>query len=250
VGSRKVIFVTGASRGIGKAIALAGARENYDVAFTYRSGQAEAETLVIKLQALGVDALALAADGGDQAQTQRAFAAAEARFGRLDALVANAGIIGAPRSIVDVDHAHLAEVFRVNVLGTFFAISEAVRRMSLHYGGQGGAIVVMSSAAARHGGIAREAHYAASKGALDSMTLSLAKELPDHGVRINALRPGVIRTAIHEVHGGEATISAAEATIPLRRAGEPTEVADAAMFLLGSASAYVHGAILDVSGGR
>ena len=178
MGIRKVIFITGASRGIGRAIALAAAREKYDVAFTFRSGQAEAETLVTQLQALGVDALAFAADGGDQAQTRRAFAAAEARFGRLDALVANAGIIGAPRSIVDVDQAHLAEVFRVNVLGTFFAISEGVRRMSLRHGGQGGAIVVMSSAAARHGGMVQEAHYAASKGALDSMTLSLAKELP------------------------------------------------------------------------
>jgi NAD(P)-dependent dehydrogenase (short-subunit alcohol dehydrogenase family) len=250
MGSRKLIFVTGASRGIGRAIALAAARDNYDVAFTYRSAQAEAVVLVSQLQALGVDALAFAADGGDQAQTQRAFAAAEARFGRLDALVANAGIIGAPRSIVDVDHDHLAAVFRVNVLGTFFAISEAVRRMSVHHGGQGGAIVVMSSAAARHGGMIQEAHYAASKGALDSMTLSLAKELPDHGVRINALRPGVIRTAIHDIHGGGAAISATEAAIPLRRAGEPAEVADTAMFLLGPASAYVHGAILDVSGGR
>jgi NAD(P)-dependent dehydrogenase (short-subunit alcohol dehydrogenase family) len=247
---RKLILVTGASRGIGRAIALAAACQNYDVAFTFKSGHAEAEALVTQLQALGVDALALNADGGDQWQTRRAFADVEARFGRLDALVANAGIIGAPQSILDADHAHLAEVFRVNVLGTFFAISEGVRRMSLRHGGQGGAIVVMSSAAARHGGMPQEAHYAASKGALDSMTLSLAKELPDHGVRINALRPGMIRTAIHDIHGGVATISATEATIPLRRVGEPEEVADTVMFLLGPASAYVHGAILDVSGGR
>lgn len=250
MGSRKVIFITGASRGIGRSVALAAAREDYDVAFTYRSGQAEAESLVIELRELGADALALIADCGDQTETRRAFAAAEMRFGRLDALVANAGIVGTPRSILDVDDAHLVEVFRLNVLGTFFSISEAVRRMSVNHGGQGGAIVVMSSAAARHGGMIREAHYAASKGALDSMTLSLAKELPDHGIRINALRPGVIRTAIHHVHGGAAMISATEATIPLRRAGEPEEVAEAAMFLLGSASSYVHGAILDVSGGR
>lgn len=247
---RPLIFITGGSRGIGRAIAFAGARLGYDIAFTYRSGKAEADELLRQLMALGGDAMAVRADGASQEETRRAFAEVEARFGRLDGLVANAGIVGEPRSILDVDEEHLSAVLRINVLGTFFAIGEAARRMSTQRGGSGGAIVVMSSAAARHGGMVKEAHYAASKGAMDSMTLALAKELPDHGIRINALRPGVIRTAIHDVHGGEQTIAAVEPAIPLKRAGVPEEVAEAAMFLLGDASSYIHGAIIDISGGR
>ena len=247
---RQLIFITGGSRGIGKAIALAAGQAGYDVAFTYRANEKEADALVEELRRSDGDALALRADGASQAETRNAFAAAHDRFGRLDGLVANAGIVGEPRSILEADDDHLSEVFRVNVLGVFFAIREATRLMSTQRGGAGGSIVIMSSAAARHGGMVEESHYAASKGAVDSMTLALAKELPPHGIRINALRPGVIRTAIHDVHGGESTIAAVEPTIPLKRAGRADEVADAALFLLGPRSSYIHGTFLDVTGGR
>lgn len=247
---RKVLFVTGGSKGIGREIVQAAALAGYDVAFTYRSGGVEARTLSDEIAGLGATALPIEADVGDPASVRRAYATCDARFGRLDAVVPNAGIIGAPRPIFDADETHLSEVFRANVLGVFYTIGEGVKRMSTQKGGAGGTIVTISSAAARHGGMLNEAHYAASKGAIDSMTLALAKELPAYGIRINCVRPGVIRTAIHDVHGGNDTIERATPSIPLGRAGSTAEVAEAVLFLLSDRSSYIHGAIIDVSGGR
>jgi len=247
---RSVIFVTGGSRGIGRAIVLAAADHGYDVAFTYRSAESEAQKLVAEVESKGAKALALCADGASQADTRHAIQTAAEQFGRLDALVVNAGIVGEPRSILDVDADHLTHVFNTNVLGAFYAIGAAAGVMSTQRGGNGGTILVMSSAAARHGGMANESHYAASKGAVDSMTLALAKELPAHGIRINSLRPGVIRTTLHDIHGGEELIAAVEKGIPLGRAGSTDEVADVVLYLLGPRSSYIHGAVVDVSGGR
>jgi NAD(P)-dependent dehydrogenase (short-subunit alcohol dehydrogenase family) len=245
-----VLVITGGAQGIGRSIVLLAALRGYRVAFTYRSNHPEAESTVAQAQALGGEALAIAADVGDQVAMQAAFGQIVECFGRIDGLVNNAGIVGAPRPIVDAQAEHLEEVFRTNVLGVFYSTAAAVGYMSSQRGGNGGAIVNMSSAATRHGGMINEAHYAASKGAIDGLTLALAKELPPHGIRINALRPGVIRTSIHEIHGGEALISRVEPTIPLGRAGTSDEVAKVALFLLSSESAYMHGTIIDVSGGR
>jgi NAD(P)-dependent dehydrogenase (short-subunit alcohol dehydrogenase family) len=249
-GRRPVLFVSGGSRGIGRSVIMKAVSDGYDVAFTYNLGRREAEAIVADVAAAGAEALALKADVSRQDEVNAAFAAAFERFGRLDGLVNNAAIIGGMRTILEADPDHLASVFSVNVLGAFYCASAASARMSTLRGGMGGAIVNISSAAARHGGLPNEAHYAASKGALDSMTLALAKELPQHGIRINAVRPGIIRTEIHQAHGGEATVETVGASVPLGRPGEPDEVAEVVLFLLGAKSSYVNGAILDVSGGR
>jgi NAD(P)-dependent dehydrogenase (short-subunit alcohol dehydrogenase family) len=245
-----VIFVSGGSRGIGRSIVLLAAERGYRVAFSFVSDADAANTVVDLSRALGSPAMAIRADVGVQDEACGAIAQTADHFGRLDGLVNNAGVIGAPRSILDTDEALLARVFAINVFGAFYCTAEAVRRMSTQHGANGGAIVNMSSASARHGGLPLEAHYAASKGALDSLTVSLAKELPAHGIRVNSIRPGIIATAIHDVHGGESTIRSAQSIVPLGRAGTSDEVAEVVMFLLGDRSSYIHGAIIDVSGGR
>jgi len=248
--TKPTVLVTGGSRGIGRAIVLLAVKRGYDVAFTYLSNKAAADALVKDVEALGGTAMGVQADAGYRDQTAKAFAAAWDKFGRLDGVIANAGIAGASRSILDAEESFLENIFRTNVYSTFYAIAEAVKRMSILHGGKGGTIVTMSSATARHGGFPNLAHYASSKGAIDSLTLAMAKELPQHGVRINAVRPGMIATEIHDFHGGEEMFKKTAPMIPLGRVGQADEVAEAALFLLGPQSAYVHGAILDISGGR
>lgn len=246
----QVVLVTGGSRGIGRAVALGAAAAGWNVAFTYRSDQSAAFEAVSEIESSGRLAAAIRADVGSQREVRDAFATVLDRFGRIDALVNNAGIIGGQRPIADIDETHLLEVFRANVFGAFYCAGEAVRRMSTQRGGRGGVIINISSAAARHGGMPNESHYAASKGAIDSLTVALAKELAPHGIRVNAVRPGVIATSIHDAHGGEETIRRIAPTIPLGRAGTVEEVAAAVVFLMSAGSSYVHGAVLDVSGGR
>jgi NAD(P)-dependent dehydrogenase (short-subunit alcohol dehydrogenase family) len=245
-----VAVITGGSRGIGRAVAVALAQQGWDIAFSYLSNEAAAQETAALVQGAGRRALAVRADVADRAQIRQLFEASDREFGRLDALVNNAGVVGEPRSILDVDDAHLTAVFRANVLGSFFCVSEAARRMSTQREGSGGTIVNMSSAAARHGGMPNEAHYAASKGAIDSFTLALAKELAPHGIRVNAVRPGLIDTEIHEAHGGQELVRKIGPTVPLGRAGSADEVAQVVAFLCGPLSAYMHGALVDVSGGR
>jgi len=248
--AKPTLFVTGGSRGIGRAIVLLAVKRGYDAVFTYQSNKVAADELVKEVEAAGGKALGVKAEVGSREQLAAAFEAGWQKFGRLDALVTNAGVVGEPRSILDAEAGHLESVFRINVFGVFYAIAEAVKRMSVLHGGKGGAIVNMGSAASRHGGMVNEAHYASSKGAIDSLTLALAKELPQHGVRINTLRPGVIETSIHEIHGGEELFRKVASMIPLGRIGQAEEVAEAVLFLLGSQSSYVHGATLDIAGGR
>jgi NAD(P)-dependent dehydrogenase (short-subunit alcohol dehydrogenase family) len=245
-----VALVTGGSRGIGRAVALRAAAAGWNVAFTYRSDQCAAFRTVSEIESRGRLAAAIRADVGNQREVRDAFAAVIDRFGRLDAVVNNAGVIGGQRAVADIDEQLLLDVFRPNVFGTFYCAAEAVRRMSLLRGGRGGVIINVSSAAARHGGMPNESHYAASKGALDSLTIALAKELAPHGIRVNAVRPGLIVTSIHDSHGGEETIRRIAPTIPLGRAGTVEEVASTVVFLMSAESSYVHGAVLDVSGGR
>lgn len=247
---KRGLFITGGSRGIGRDIVMSAAHHGYEVAFTYRTDDDAAKAVERDVQGTGGKVIAIRADVASQDDIEAAIEQAHDFLGHIDAVVANAGIIGEPRAITEAAAAHLTEVFAVNVFGVFYTIGASVRRMSIRNGGLGGAIVVMSSVAARTGGMPREAHYAASKGAIDGMTLALAKELPAHGVRINALRPGMIRTDIHDVHGGEATLRATAPGIPLGRVGEASEITAAAMFLLSADASYVHGAILDAGGGR
>ncbi len=243
-------IVTGGSRGIGRAVALALARQGWNLCISYLGNTAAAEQTLELVREAGAQALAVQADAASQADTRRLFAQADQTFGRLDALVNNAGVVGGVRSILDADEAHLRGVFEANVLSCFYAAGEAARAMSTQRGGRGGAIVNLSSVAARTGGMPQEAHYAAAKGAVDSLTLALARELAPHGIRVNAVRPGLINTEIHEAHGGQATLDRLAPTVPLARVGSAAEVADVVAFLCGPTSSYVHGTLVDVSGGR
>jgi NAD(P)-dependent dehydrogenase (short-subunit alcohol dehydrogenase family) len=247
---KRTLLVTGGNRGLGRSIVLLAAARGWNVAFSYRQNRAEAEAVVEVAVETGVEVIAIQADIADRSAVFALVDQVRARFGRLDGVVANAGVANVPTAIEDVDEDHLNKVFRVNVFGVMYTVGAATRVMSKLHGGDGGSIVLMSSAAARHGGMVKEADYAASKGAIDSLNHSLTKELPPHGIRVNTLRPGVIRTTMHEVHGGEELIAKVEPMIPLGRAGEADEVAEAALFLLEDRSSYMHGAILDVSGGR
>jgi NAD(P)-dependent dehydrogenase (short-subunit alcohol dehydrogenase family) len=246
----RVMIVTGASRGIGAAIARQAAVSGYAVAVNYHRSAAAAEAVVADILTAGGRAVALCADISRSEEAARLFAEVDRELGAPDVLVNNAGMIGAPTPIEAASAAHLADVFAANVLSMFFCCREAALRMSCRLGGNGGTIINMSSAAARHGGLPNEAHYAASKGAIDSLTLALAKELGPQGIRVNAVRPGLIDTAIHDAHGGRAAIDALAPGVPLGRAGTAQEVADSVMWLASSAAAYVHGALVDVSGGR
>ena len=245
-----VAVVTGGSRGIGRTVTVALAQQGWRVCFSYVAHAAAAEETLAMVRATGGHALAVQADVARREDIRRLFEAATHEFGQLDALVNNAGVVGEPRSIFDADDAHLTAVFRTNVLGSFFCASEAARLMSTQKGGRGGAIVNMSSVAARHGGMVNEAHYAASKGAIDSFTIGLAKELAPHGIRVNAVRPGLISTDIHDIHGGDDLLKRLGPTVPLGRAGTAEEVAQVVAFLVSPLASYVHGALVDVSGGR
>ena len=248
--NKPTVLITGGSRGIGRASCVTLAQQGWNIGFSYVSNQAAAQETVALVEAAGGQALAVKANASNREDIKQLFAVTFETFGRLDALINNAGIVGEQRSIFDADDAHLTNVFRTNVLSYFFCVSEAARLMSTQRGGKGGSIVNMSSAAARHGGMPEEAHYAASKGAVDSFTLALAKELAPHGIRVNAVRPGLINTTIHEAHGGQALIDKIGPTVPLGRAGTAEEVAEVIAFLAGPLSSYVHGTLVDVAGGR
>lgn len=246
----RVAIVTGGSRGIGRAIVVGLAREGWHVCFSYLSNkEAAGETSALAEQA-GGKALAVQADVAKQQDVRRLFAESQKAFGRLDALVNNAGVVGGTRSIFDADAEHLRGVFDANVLGSFYCACEAARQMSTQRGGHGGVIVNMSSVAARTGGMINEAHYAASKGAIDSLTMGLVRELAPHGIRVNAVRPGLIDTEIHEAHGGQEMLAKLAPTVPMARVGSADEVAAVVRFLCGPQASYIDGALLDVSGGR
>lgn len=247
---RPVALITGASRGIGRAVAVALAKQGWNICFSYVANEEAARTTTALVEQAGGKALAVRADAASSEDTDKLFAASHQAYGRLDALVNNAGIVGGQRSILDADAAHLRQVFDANVIGGFLCVGHAARVMSTQRGGRGGSIVNISSAAARHGGMPQEAHYAASKGAIDSFTLALAKELPPHGIRVNSVRPGLINTEIHEAHGGQELIARVGPTVPIGRPGTANEVAEVVAFLCGPLSSYMHGAIVDVSGGR
>lgn len=245
----RVMLVTGASRGIGAEIAKLAGRSGFKIGVNYLRSEDAARAVVEEIRGHGGDAITLKADVGRLDEVQRMFAELDLAFGALDVLVNNAGIMTRFR-VEETDEANLEEVLRANVCSVFFCAREAVRRMSTRHGGKGGVIVNMSSVAARLGGLPGAAAYAASKGALDAFTLALAKEVGTEGIRVNAIRPGLIATEIHEVMGGLPQMELLARSVPLGRSGAASEVAEAALWLASGPASYVHGALLDVSGGR
>ncbi len=244
------VLITGGSRGIGAATALHAARAGYDVALTYVAEPDAAERVVADVEAIGARALAIRADVALEAEVVRAFAAVDAAFGRLDAVVINAGITGRFSRVDEVDAALLERVLAVNVTGAFLCAREAVRRMSSAHGGSGGAIVTVSSRAATLGSPGEYVHYAASKAAVDTLTRGLAKEVGGEGIRVNAVAPGPIDTDIHARNGRPDRLARMASTIPLGRPGTADEVAAGIVWLLSPAASYVTGAIVDIGGGR
>ncbi|MBB4863663.1 NAD(P)-dependent dehydrogenase (short-subunit alcohol dehydrogenase family) [Pseudomonas nitritireducens] len=245
-----VMLITGASRGIGAATALLAAQRGYRVALNYRREREAAQALVEQITAAGGTAQAFAADVSVEEDVLRLFREVDQAFGRLDVLVNNAGILERQMRLEDMDVARLQRVFAVNVTGTFLCCREAVKRMARQHGGHGGSIVNVSSMASRLGSPNEYIDYAAAKGAVDSLTIGLAKEVAGEGIRVNAVRPGLIRTEIHASGGEPGRVERLQAAIPLGRGGEAEEVARAILFLASEESSYSTGGFIDVSGGR
>lgn len=246
----QVLLITGGSRGIGAATALRAARAGYAVAINYTRQSLAADEVVRAIRAEGGTALTVQADVGDEAQIVAMFRKVDAKLGRLMALVNNAGIVDVKADVAQMDAARLERMFRINVTGSFLCAREAVRRMSTRHGGEGGAIVNVSSAAARLGSPGQYVDYAASKGAIDTFTVGLAKEVADQGIRVNAVRPGLIDTEIHASGGMPTRAFDLAGTVPMQRTGTADEVAAAICWLLSAEASYTTGTLLDVGGGR
>lgn len=245
-----VLLITGASRGIGAATALLAARRGHAVCVNYRDSRAGAESVVQQIRDSGGNALALSANVGVESDVIRMFETVDRELGVLSGLVNNAGILETQMRLEAMDAARLQRVFTTNVIGAFLCAREAVKRMSTTRGGAGGAIVNVSSAAARLGAPGEYVDYAASKGALDTMTIGLAQEVADEGIRVNGVRPGLIYTDIHASGGDPGRVDRLKAAVPVRRGGRAEEVAQAILWLLSNEASYTTGSFIDVSGGR
>jgi NAD(P)-dependent dehydrogenase (short-subunit alcohol dehydrogenase family) len=246
----KTLLVTGGSRGIGAATCRLAAAAGWRIAVNYRANPQAAETLVGGIVAKGGEAFAVKADVADEAQVVAMFAAIDQRFGALDGLVNNAGIVDRKARLDEMSAQRIERMFAVNVIGSMLCAREAVKRMSTRHGGKGGAIVNVSSVGATHGAAGEYIDYAASKGAIDTFTVGLARELATEGVRVNAVRPGIVDTQIHASGGQPDRPAAMRHFIPMRREGQADEVAHAILWLLSDQASYTTGALLDVSGGR
>ncbi|MEQ8232912.1 MAG: SDR family oxidoreductase [Gammaproteobacteria bacterium] len=244
----QLVLITGASRGIGAATALLAAEQGYAVGINYRSDAEAAADVARAVEAAGAEALLLPGDIASEAGIGAIFEAVDASGLALTGLVNNAGVVGRVDAFTAYDSARLRRTFEVNVLGAFLCAREAVRRMLAQHAG--GAIVNVSSAAARLGSPGEFIDYAASKGAIDTLTLGLAKELGDKGIRVNAVRPGLIDTTIHASAGAPDRLERLAPGVPMQRAGSVAEVARAIMWLLSDDASYVTGSLLDVAGGR
>ncbi|HZW20904.1 SDR family oxidoreductase [Noviherbaspirillum sp.] len=247
---KKVMLVTGGSRGIGAATARLAAARGYAVAINYLRNRAAADELVEEIRAQGGEALAVQADVAVEADIVRMFAEVDRALGPLQALVNNAGILERQARVDELDAARLARILATNVTGSFICAREAVRRMSTRRGGSGGAIVNLSSIAARLGAPGEYVDYAASKGAVDTLTVGLAKEVAEEGIRVNGVRPGVIYTEIHASGGEPGRVERVKDAVPMKRGGQAEEVAQAVLWLLSDEASYVTGTIVDVTGGR
>lgn len=246
----KHILITGGSRGIGRAIAIMAGRRGWSVGVNYAgNGKAALET-VQAVQKAGGRGIAIRGDVAVEADVIAMFEASEKAFGRLDALVNNAGIVGPKQAFVDYSFERMKRIFDINVLGAYLVAREAARRMAKSRGGKGGSIVNISSIASRLGAAGEYVDYAGSKGAVDTMTLGLARELAPEGIRVNAIRPGLIDTEIHASGGQPDRAARLGATTPMGRAGTADEVAEAAIWLIENESDYLTASLIDVAGGR
>jgi NAD(P)-dependent dehydrogenase (short-subunit alcohol dehydrogenase family) len=246
----QVLLVTGASRGIGAATALIAARKGYAVAVNYTANAQAAQEVVSRIRAEGGKAIAVQADVADEEQVLDLFKAVDAQLGRLTALVNNAGVVDVTARLDEMSVARLKRMFDINVIGSMVCAREAVRRMSTRHGGNGGAIVNVSSAAARLGAPGQYLDYASAKGAIDTFTIGLAKEVAAEGIRVNGVRPGLIDTDIHASGGLPGRVQQLAHLVPMQRGGSAEEVAEAIVWLLSPQASYTTMSLVEVSGGR
>jgi NAD(P)-dependent dehydrogenase (short-subunit alcohol dehydrogenase family) len=247
---RRVVLVTGGSRGIGAAVSRKAAAQGWAVMINYACNLAAASALQDEIVAYGGEAAIVQGDTSAEAGIEAIFAGVDQRFGRLDGLVNNAGVVDVAAKVADYSRERLDRMFAINVIGKIRCASEAVKRMSTAHGGRGGAIVNISSMAALLGGSGQYVDYAASKGAIDTFTVGLSREVAAEGIRVNAVRPGIIETDIHASGGTPDRAQAMAPMIPMQRPGTAAEAADAVLYLLSDQASYVTGALLNVSGGR
>lgn len=246
----KTVLITGASRGIGRASAILAGKEGWSVGVNYTNAAKAAEEVVDLITKSGGKAIAIKGDVAVEADVVAMFDATEKAFGPLDAVVANAGVIAKAMPLAEMSLDRMKRIFDINVLGAYLTAREAVRRMSTKNGGKGGSLILMSSAAARLGAPGEFVDYAGSKGAIDTLTLALAKEVGREGIRVTAIRPGIIDTDIHEDAGSRERVERLGKTTPLGRYGTPEEVAEAVVWLMSDKASYVSGTIIDVTGAR
>lgn len=246
----KVVLITGASRGIGAASALLAAQKGWAVAVNYLANSLTADEVVRQIRAAGGTAIAIKADVSIEADVLRMFETVDAKLGRLQGLVNNAGVVDVAARLDAMSVARLERMWATNITSSFVCAREAVKRMSTRYGGAGGSIVNLSSAAARMGSPGQYVDYAASKAAIDTFTMGLAKEVATEGVRVNGVRPGIIDTDIHASGGQPDRVVLMGPQVPMQRAGTALEVAQAIVWLLSDAASYTTGSIVDVTGGR
>lgn len=247
---RKVILITGGSRGIGAATARLAAAHGYDVCISYLRNEEAANQVVASIESNGGRAIAMKADVSSEKEVASLFSAVDGAFGRLDALVNNVGILEQQMRVIDMTPERLQRIFSANVFGYIYCCQQAIRRMSTRHGGNGGAIVNVSSVASRTGSPNEYVDYAASKGAVDVFTIGVAKEVALEGIRVNAVRPGVVYTDIHALGGEPARVDRVRESVPMRRGGQPEEIAAGILWLLSDAASYATGSILDLTGGR
>jgi NAD(P)-dependent dehydrogenase (short-subunit alcohol dehydrogenase family) len=244
------MLITGASRGIGAATARLAARQGYALCLNFHQREDAANQVLEQVRAAGVPAITVKADVADESQVLQMFEVIDREFGRLDVLVNNAGMLEQQMRLEQMDAARWMRVLGANVIGSFLCAREAIKRMSTKHGGQGGSIINLSSIAARLGAPGEYIDYAAAKGAIDSMTVGLAREVAGEGIRVNAVRPGVIHTEIHASGGEPDRIERVKASVPMGRGGQAEEIAEAILWLASEQASYTTGALLDVSGGR
>ncbi|MCK2149049.1 SDR family oxidoreductase [Marinobacter alexandrii] len=247
---KKVMIVTGGSRGIGAVTAKLAASRGYQVCVDFHKNEAAANQVVDDITAAGGAAIAVQADVSDESDVKRLFSSVDEELGPITALVNNAGILEQQMRVEAIDAARLKRIFEANVVGSFLCAREAVKRMSKKHGGQGGAIVNVSSAAARLGAAGEYVDYAASKGAIDTLTIGLSREVAEEGIRVNAVRPAFIYTDMHADGGEPGRVDRIAESLPMKRGGHPSEVANAILWLLSDEASYTTGTFIDLAGGK